>query len=259
MSTRQLLQWYLESGVDETVTETPVNRLLAPPPPETGAAPMPKAAAVTSSRAGTVTPAAAIAEARALADAAKTLEELHDAIRGFGGCALKKTAQRTVISDGNPKAQVMVIGEAPGAQEDEQGIPFCGPSGQLLDRVLASIGLNRKETLYISNTVFWRPPGNRAPTPEELAICEPFVQKHIALIQPKVLVLAGGVAVNALLKLEQPIGRLRGKMLEYSTPYLPHKVAAIATFHPSYLLRSPGQKRLAWADMLNLQDFLKSS
>ncbi len=204
-----------------------------------------------------VPPVAAVAEARRLADDADTLKSLEEAVRGFEGCSLKKLATNTVFSDGNPDADIMLIGEAPGAQEDIQGIPFCGPSGQLLDKMLASISLSRKENVYISNTLFWRPPGNRQPTKEELAICQPFVEKHIALIAPKLLILSGGTAVGALLQKSVGITKLRGRMHEYINPYLRQAVPVAVLFHPSYLLRSPGQKRLAWHDLLMMKHYLK--
>ncbi len=261
MQPTQLLEWYVEAGVDETIGDTPVNRLTAAaitpsPPTPTPISAAPPFAPAASAR--MVPPSEAAAEARALADRCTTLAELEAAVQAFDGCGLKKTAMKTVFSDGNPAARVMVIGEAPGAQEDMQGIPFCGPSGALLDRMFAAIGLSRANpdplhSLYISNTVFWRPPGNRTPNAIELAICEPFVEKHIALINPKLLVLAGGVAMSAVLKRDQPLSRLRGKFYEYSNPYLEQPLTVAVTFHPSYLLRSPSQKRLAWADLLQIQ------
>lgn len=250
MDPRALLEWYLEAGVDEAIDEAPVNRL-APPPMV--APPFRKSAPYSGP---TVPPSEAIAQARALADRCTTLDELKAAIEGFTGCALKKTAMRTVIADGNPQARVMLIGEAPGAQEDQQGIPFCGPSGKLLDKMLGSIGLTR-ETVYISNTVFWRPPGNRQPSAEEIAICQPFVEKHVALVGPALLLLAGSVAAGALLRQSQSIGRLRQKTYPYTNPYLQSPVEAVVLFHPSYLLRTPAQKRLAWHDMLFIRFWLE--
>lgn len=273
MNQRQLMQWYLEAGVDETVGNVPVSRLTDPA--ATLAAlkasvsePLANMNKSESSMSGAsapkkhvnttpaVPPSAAITKARALANHAATLEELKAAVASFDGCLLKKTATNTVFSDGNPDTHIMVIGEAPGAQEDAQGIPFCGPSGQLLDKVFASIGLDRT-IFYITNTVFWRPPGNRQPSKEELAICQPFVQKHIALIQPKLLVLAGGVAASTLLGGNVGISRLRGKFHEYSNEYLQAPIPTAVIFHPSYLMRQPGQKRLAWHDMLMIKAFLE--
>jgi uracil-DNA glycosylase len=260
---KALLEWYLEAGVDEAVADSPTNYFTAPvahndvkPVPREALPPqdiMKKAAASSVLHHA---PSAAMAAARQLADNARTLQELEAAVRGFDGVAIKKTASKTVFSDGNPKAKIMIIGEAPGAQEDLQGVPFCGPSGMLLDRMLASIGLDRN-SVFISNTVFWRPPGNRQPSPEETATCLPFVEKMIALVNPALLVLAGGVAVTTLLRKDQSISRLRGKLYDYSNEYLTAPAPTALMYHPSYLLRSPGQKRLAWNDLLMIKNFLE--
>jgi DNA polymerase len=199
--------------------------------------------------------ASAIAEARALADKAETLADLEAAVRAFDGCAIKRTATNTVFADGNPAARLMLIGEAPGAQEDAQGIPFCGPSGQLLDRMFAAIGYDRTR-FYITNTLFWRPPGNRQPNAEELAICKPFVERHIALIDPEILVMVGGTATKAMLATEQGITRLRGKRFTCRTPYRDKDYATHVIYHPSYLLRQPEQKRATWQDLLAIKDIL---
>ncbi len=195
------------------------------------------------------------AKARTLADAATTRDELRAAIEQFDGLAIQKTAKNMVFSDGNPDADIMFIGEAPGANEDEQGIPFCGASGQLMDKAVAHIGLTRSENWYISNTLFWRPPGNRTPTKEEIAICRPFVEKHIALIQPKLLVLVGGTAANSLMDDNRGISRLRGTFKEYNNPYLSTPIHMTAIFHPSFLLRSPFKKKDFWFDLLALREF----
>jgi len=154
-------------------------------------------------------------------------------------------------------ASVMFIGEAPGAEEDAKGIPFCGASGKLMDQIFAHVGLSRDKNIYITNTIFWRPPGNRKPTPEELAMCEPFVEKHIALIRPKLIVLVGGTAVASILGITQGITKIRGKFFDYKNGYLDYSIKAVPIFHPSYLLRSPGQKRYAWIDALQIADFIK--
>lgn len=265
MHSQQLLEWYLEAGVDEAAGDQPVN-YFANKSAECGVqSAEPKAVQAAERNVSNTsaalhhTPSAAMTVARSLADGAATLAGLEAAVRGFDGCAIKKTASKTVFSDGNPNAKVMVIGEAPGAQEDRQGIPFCGPSGMLLDRMLAAIGLSRRDNVYISNTVFWRPPGNRQPSPEETAICLPFVEKHIALIRPKLLLLSGGTATNTLLRRDASISRLRGKFYEYSNPYLENPLPTVVTFHPSYLLRSPAQKRLAWHDLLMIREFLSKA
>ncbi len=196
--------------------------------------------------------------ARGLALKAHTLAELEAAIAGFDGCALKATATRLVFADGNPKARLMLVGEAPGADEDRQGKPFVGVSGQLLDRMLAWIGLDRSK-VYISNILPWRPPGNRSPTSAEIAICLPFIERHIELVDPSVLVLLGGTSAKALLATGEGIMKLRGRWLEYASPGLPRPVAAMATFHPAYLLRSPGYKREAWRDFLVIKNKLKNT
>jgi len=263
MESRQLLEWYLNAGVDEAVGEVAVdyfgNRESGIGNQEKRKAPIPDSRFPIPDSPLHHSPAAAAGSARALADQASSLAELEAAVRDFTGCALKKTASKTVFCDGNPKAKIMIIGEAPGAQEDIQGIPFCGPSGKLLDAMFAAIGLTRSNDLYISNTVFWRPPGNRQPSPEETAICLPFVEKHIALINPAILILSGGTATTTLLRKDASISRLRGKIYEYTNPYLQKPLSTVVTFHPSYLLRSPVQKRLAWHDLLLIQEFLERS
>lgn len=199
---------------------------------------------------------AAVKSAVALARAAETLEALRVAVTDFDGCPLKRTAMTTVFGDGAPDAKVVLIGEAPGADEDRQGIPFVGASGQLLDRMLASIGLDRS-SVFISNTVFWRPPGNRTPTSSEIAVCQPFVERLIELIDPRILVTVGGPASQSLLAQKGGMSRLRGRWFTFSTPRLGHPIPAGAIFHPAYLLRSPEQKRLAWRDLLAIREKLE--
>lgn len=266
----QLLQWYLEAGVDEAVEDAPQNWFaLSFAPPAPVAAPAPVAVMVSAPPVNAPPPPAAsqefpaeilghIARARALSDAASTFAELEAAVRAFDGCVLKKTATNTVFADGNPESRLMLIGEAPGAHEDMQGIPFCGPSGQLLDAMMKAIGRDRT-SFYITNTVFWRPPGNRQPSAMEIALCQPFVQKHVALVNPELLVLVGGVASSAVLETTQGISRLRGKMHTYRTPYLDRDIPVMVMFHPSYLLRQPAQKRLAWQDLLQVQRVMGKS
>lgn len=182
----------------------------------------------------------------------QTLEDLKASLENFSGCALKETALHTVFCDGVANAPVMVIGEAPGADEDQQGRPFVGLSGQLLDRILATIGLNRKKNIYISNIIPWRPPGNRQPTHAEILLCMPFIEKHIALIKPHLLILVGGTATKALLNSNEGIMKLRGNFHTYTT-ITGDSIPTLATFHPAYLLRSPGQKRLVWLDLLKIK------
>ena len=187
----------------------------------------------------------------------KSLEDLKKALESFEGCALKKTALNLVFSDGNPKASVMLVGEAPGADEDRQGKPFVGMSGQLLTKAFQCAGLERDQDLYISNTIFWRPPGNRQPTSQELEVCLPFTQRHIELVNPKILILVGGTAVKALLKTTEGITKLRGKWHSYATPGLAGPIPTMAIYHPAYLLRSPGRKKDVWMDLLKIKEIIK--
>lgn len=193
---------------------------------------------------------------QSLAAQAKTLKELRDIVENYNECLLKKTATNTVFSDGNPQAKIMVIGEAPGADEDRQGLPFVGLSGKLLDRMFASIGLDRT-TIYITNIIPWRPPGNRQPTTNETSLCLPFVERHIELIAPEFLILIGGTSAKSILQSSEGIMKLRGKWLSYQTSSMTKPIKTLATFHPAYLLRAPGQKRLAWLDLLMLKQALK--
>lgn len=249
-----MLQWQVDLGADICVDEAPQNihlQVVAGPAPtqQTVVAAPAKAAPAPTGPILT----AAIEEARQLADAATTLAELEAAVRGFTGCALKKTATNTVFAQGNPASRLMFIGEAPGADEDRQGFPFVGASGQLLDLMLSHIQLKRESDFYITNTLFWRPPGNRPPTTDELEICRPFVEKHIALIDPKIMVLVGGTATKAVLNDTRGITRLRGQVFQYKNDYMTHEVPVHVIYHPSYLLRQPTAKKQAWADLLALK------
>ena len=192
------------------------------------------------------------ADARERAEAAQSIAELRAAVEAFDGCPLKQTATNTVFADGNPNAKVMFIGEAPGEEEDRRGLPFVGVSGQLLDRMVGHIGLDRS-SFYITNVLFWRPPGNRQPTQAEVAACLPFLRRHIELVAPRILVFVGGSAASALLGRTEGIGKLRKRWLIYESPGLPQPASALATYHPAYLLRSPAQKREAWHDLLLLK------
>ena len=267
-----LLRWYGEIGVDETVTESPVDlTALAPVRPAqmaTAHAPQPPRQSLGDdrpARAGVPRPAAqskppaalfgaatASADARVLAAAAHDLTELQDALRLFEGCPLKQTAMNLVFADGNPDADIMLLGEAPGADEDRQGRPFVGRAGQLLDRMLAAIGLDRTE-VYISNILPWRPPGNRQPNAGEIAVCLPFAERHVALKAPKVLVLAGGTSAKAVLGTTEGILRLRGRWFDHFFPDLPAPIPTLCMLHPAYLLRTPAAKRDAWRDLLALR------
>lgn len=201
-----------------------------------------------------LSPKVVLEKATSSAHAAQTLAELKTALLAFEGCALKYTATNLVFGDGNPEARIMLIGEAPGADEDRQGLPFVGQSGQLLDKMFATIGLTR-ENFYITNIIPWRPPGNRQPTPAEAEACLPFVRRHIDLVSPDFLILVGGTAAKTLLGGRDGIMRLRGNWKEYtSTAGKSMKVMAI--FHPAYLLRSPGQKREVWLDLIKIKHSL---
>ncbi|MBK1670743.1 hypothetical protein CKO28_22240 [Rhodovibrio sodomensis] len=194
-----------------------------------------------------------LASARKLAAQATTLGALRDALASYDGCALKQTATNLVFADGAPEARVMIVGEAPGADEDRQGKPFVGVSGQLLDRMLSWIGFSRADNVYISNVLFWRPPGNRTPTAAEVAACLPFVERHIALKQPDYLILSGGSSAKTLLGKTEGVLKLRGRWFSYQNPEMPTPVPALVTLHPAYLLRQPAAKRQAWRDLLSFK------
>ena len=195
-----------------------------------------------------------VQSARHIAAQCDTLEALREALDGFTACPLKQTAKNLVFGDGNPEAKLMLIGDVPGRDEDLQGLPFVGNVGDLLDRMLSSIGLDRTST-YLTNLLPWRPPGNRTPTEAELAMCQPFIARHIELINPDYVVFLGGVAAKQLLDVTQSIMRLRGKWASYSVGDT--DIPALPTFHPGYLMRQPSHKRLAWRDLLLLQEKLE--
>jgi DNA polymerase len=243
--------------VDESIGDDPVDRFAPPPVPIPAAAPAERVVPAVARAPSPMPsiPAATGATAAHLASAANTVEELRAAVEAYDGCSLKQFASRTVFSDGNPKSRLMVIGEAPGEDEDRQGKPFVGVSGKLLDRMLQTIGYTR-ENFYITNVMFWRPPGNRKPTAEEVALCLPFVERHIALVDPAALLFVGGLAASTLLANPQGITKLRGRWYEFNVPGLPRPVPAMPTFHPAYLLRTPQQKRLAWRDLLAVKQKL---
>ena len=241
-----LLRWYVEMGADEAIGAKPVNRF-APVPVVEVPTPVSRPPKVLTESLGE-----AAQSARRLAAAAETVAALAALVAGFDGCGLKHTATNTVFADGNPAAPVMVIGEGPGADEDRIGRPFVGRAGQLLDRMLAAIQLDR-ESVHITNVVYWRPPGNRTPSTAEIAACLPFVLRHVALVHPKILVLAGGTATGALLPGGQGITRLRGRWFDLDIPGLAAPVPTLPMFHPSFLLRSPERKREAWRDLLALR------
>jgi uracil-DNA glycosylase len=265
---QELLAFYAEAGVDALLGEETVDRLsatqldtapartpeprvveprparidsrLLPPPPR----------AIEDAPAA---PEIAVMAAREAARNAASLVELREILSGFEGCALRKTAKQLVFADGNPQARVMFVGEAPGREEDLEGLPFVGASGKLLDRMLAAIGLNRT-TAYIANIIPWRPPGNRTPTPQESQICLPFIQRQIELADPDILVCLGGPSAQALLGAKEGIKRTRGRWFAYPTGT--REIRGLATYHPAYLLRTPIEKRFAWRDFLALKKAL---
>jgi DNA polymerase len=258
-----LLRWQIEMGADEAIDAVALDRLVAaaPPPPPPRAmppqAPCLAAAPVAPPNSFAESLAEAAQSARALAAGAETIEALAALVHEFDDCPLKRTATNTVFVDGNTEARLMIVGEAPGADEDRIGKPFVGRAGQLLDRMLASIGLDRTG-VQITNVIYWRPPGNRKPTSAEIATCLPFVLRHIALARPKVLVLAGGTAASTLLPLTEGITRLRGRWFDLAVPGLDAPVPTLPMFHPAFLLRSPERKRDAWRDLLALKARLQS-
>lgn len=259
-----LLNWQIEAGADEAIEATPVDRFAAPEPPairqarpvaRATATPAAEAPPITLRAGGPSLPASGDLNAYHAAQKAQSLEELRAALEAFDGCPLKATATNLVFSDGNPAARVMLIGEAPGADEDRIGRPFVGVSGQLLDRMLATVGFDRTR-IYITNVLFWRPPGNRTPTPAEVAACLPFVERHVELVAPELLILAGNAAAKTLLLRNEGITQIHGKWFEYQTAGMPRPIPAMPIYHPAYLLRAPAQKRDAWRDLLQIQQRL---
>jgi DNA polymerase len=265
------LRWQIEIGADEAIAEAPVDRLARPTATRavTGAA----AGAVTGPAAGAAAKAApakqgaampapapvraaatlpAARRAEEIAAAAATREELRAALAAFDGCALAATATNLVFADGNPDSGLMVVGEGPGAEEDRAGLPFVGPSGQLLDRMLGSVGLDRTR-LLITNLIPWRPPGNRNPTDAEVAICLPFLLRHIALVRPRRLVLLGAMATKAVTGNKSGIRSVRGSWRNVAISGLESPIPALPMLHPAYLLRTAGAKREAWADLILLR------
>ncbi len=264
-----LLDWYGAMGVSEAIAGIPADWSAVLPAPVPAQAPMPRSseppaspearerralprldlAAPQTLQAPATAPAADVMAARELARSAADLDQLRALLETFDGCALKKTASRLCLSRGSPQARLMLIGEAPGKDEDAKGQPFVGRAGHLLDRMLGAIGLTEAD-VYITNIVFWRPPGNRTPTPEEVQVCQPFVERQIELLAPQLLVFLGNAAAKQLTGATEGIMKLRGKWLTYSG------IRAMATLHPAYLLRNPIAKRLAWRDLLAIREAL---
>lgn len=272
---RDLLAFYASAGVDDAILDDPIDRFAesaqrqtvavqgsaqqspqgavrseparadrsAPPPP-----PRPAVSAAVPDE-------AQAAAAREIAAKAATLDELRQIMEGFEGCNLKATAKSMVFADGNPDADLMLVGEAPGRDEDFEGLPFVGRSGQLLDRILAAIGLDRTSA-YVANVIPWRPPGNRAPTPHETEICRPFIERQIALVKPKVLVTLDGPPAKVLTGSPDVILRVRGTWKNHTTPD-GTVIPVMPTLHPDYLLRNPAHKKLAWRDFLEVKAKLR--
>lgn len=268
----QALQWHVDHDCAEMVELEARDKTKPPTLAEIShkieAKPSSSPAQTTAHQTPIVGAAQAMTESMALAQDCQNLDELKQAIHDFNGLSVKKTATNMVFSDGNPEARIMLIGEAPGADEDAQGKPFVGMSGQLLDKILASIGLSRtaddlKNAVYISNILNWRPPGNRTPTAQEIEISLPFIERHIALINPDYLILCGGVSGKSLLRSKESISRLRGNFHDYQVPEKlrdgEKSIKTMATYHPAYLLRTPAQKRAVWHDMLMLKADLSNS
>jgi DNA polymerase len=271
---RALFDFYAEAGVDALVGETPLDRLsvaqIDAPAESTDQAPQrtpTERAPVLQPRAPSpsfepgpmlaggapAAPDIAVMAAREAARNAASLVELREILSKFEGCALRATAKQLVFADGNPQARVMFVGEAPGREEDLEGLPFVGRSGKLLDLMIAAIGLNRT-TAYIANIIPWRPPGNRTPTPQESQICLPFIRRQIELADPDVLVCMGGPASQTLLGIKQGIRATRGRWFDFHTGT--REIRAIATYHPAYLLRTPLEKRFSWRDFLAIKKAL---
>ncbi len=256
-----ILKWHQEMGILDLIDENPVNSFAR----KNNKIKIEKPAndslennIVETKQINIKSPANAILDTKKLALQSNSLKELKEAVTNFDGLAITRTATNTVFADGNPESRIMFIGEAPGADEDKQGIPFCGQSGQLLSQILSYVGLIREKNYYITNSIFWRPPGNRRPTPEELAVCQPFVEKHIALIKPELIVLVGSTAISSVLNKSLSITKVRGQLLDYTNQFLNGtNIKVMPTLHPSYLLRSPGQKKYAWQDALKIKLFLE--
>lgn len=276
---RELLAFYAEAGVDEALTDEPIDRFAAfearaSAASEARVSEQTRAGQATATRdqkparqraeAPSVAPTAPVAVpdeaqvalARLQAAASATLDELREHMAAFEGCNLKFTAKSLVFADGNPQADIMLVGEAPGRDEDMEGLPFVGRSGQLLDRILAAIGLDR-QSVYIANVIPWRPPGNRTPTPQETEICRPFIERQIELANPRVLVTLGGPSAKTLLNTTEGVMRLRGNWKTHVTAS-GLSIPAMPTLHPAYLLRNPAHKKFAWRDFLEVKAKLRA-
>ena len=268
LAARHLLEWYAASGVDAAVDAVPIAAWRPDRPTtlrelgdERGDTPGRPLAAVVPTPVRQpsllVPESRRVGTAREIAASCRTLAELETALEAFDGCALRETAKQLCFADGNPAARLMLIGEAPGAEEDRQGKPFVGPSGQLLDRMLAEIGIDRT-TAWITNVIYWRPPGNRPPTTGEIAVCLPFLERQIELLDPAIILFVGGIAAKALLGRSEGVTKLRGRPFTYTTVG-GRQIPCLVTFHPAYLLRQPLNKRFVWRDLLQLRAQLDAS
>jgi uracil-DNA glycosylase len=244
-----VLRWWVEAGVDLALDETPHDRFVERPAPQPRPAPLVEVRPAARIEHAAAAPDDARRSAASIAASAKNLDELRDLLEKFDGCGLKATATRLVFSDGAPNSRIMLVGEGPGGDEDRIGRPFVGRAGQLLDRMLAAIELDRSK-VYIANVVPWRPPGNRTPTPQETTICLPFIRRQIELVGPKLLVCLGGSSAQTLLGLKEGITRTRGQWYDYAMAG--GAIKALPMLHPAYLLRQPAQKRAAWRDLRTL-------
>jgi len=260
----ELLKWYVESGVDVALENEPVNRLDLSISSTSPDIITPKSNRPYSQRKVETSGSSenilfsredTLKNAHNLSAGTTTLEDLRKAMDNFSGCPLRETAKNLVFGSGKPNSKIMLVGEAPGAEEDRQGVPFVGKAGQLLEKMLNAIDLSR-EDVYITNLLPWRPPGNRTPTTTEIDIFIPFLERHIELISPKVLVLVGGTAAKALLQNNQGIMKLRGKWMEYLPGKMKKPIRTRAILHPAYLLRQPAQKRETWCDLLEIRSQL---
>jgi len=260
LSDLETLRFYADCGVDEAILSSPVNRYDTSQSAETAdnsRTPQHKAPHIQAAQPLSGAASVATVSSKELAGQCQSLEDLREAIEAFEGCSLKNTAKNTVFADGNPEAPIMFVGEAPGRDEDIQGLPFVGAAGQLLNRMLSAIGRDRS-SVYISNILNWRPPGNRTPTLNEAMTCLPFIRRHIQLARPEVVVLLGGTSAKYLLDTNTGIMRLRGKWTELMLDdFGEQTIPALPTLHPAYLLRQPAHKRLAWRDFLEIQAKIK--
>lgn len=267
-SPHQILSWYVAAGVDEAMGEVPVDRYALAgeaaakraakaekmlKDAEVERASQPKSGPVSVQAADDGVSEEDVKKAVELAGGAKTIDDLRQALETFEGCAsLKKTAMNLVFADGPADAKVMLIGDLPGADEDRQGVPFVGQGGELLNKMLASIGLDRKNVI-VANTVFWRPPGKRSANSGEIAVCLPFVERMVEIVDPQLLITLGGPATHSLLAQQGNISKLVGRWFTYETPRMSHPITACGLYHPEFLIKSPAMKRQAWANLLMIQ------